>query len=109
MAYDESLAGRVRDALARQTGIEEKRMFGGIAFLWHGNMLVGAWKESLIARIGPEEYESALQEPSIREFDITGRAMKGWVLVEPEAMEGDAALQEWIQRALKFVKTLPKK
>lgn len=109
MAYDESLAGRVRDALARQTGIEEKRMFGGIAFLWHGNMLVGVWKESLIARIGPETYESALQEPYIREFDVTGRAMKGWVLVEPEAIEEDAALQEWIQRALKFVKTLPKK
>jgi TfoX/Sxy family transcriptional regulator of competence genes len=109
MAFDESLAARIRDALARKKGVEEKKMFGGVGFLLHGNMLVGVWKDSLIARLGPDEGEAALREPHVREFDITGRAMKGWVLVEPEGVEEDDQLKDWIERALKFVKALPAK
>jgi len=89
MAFSEALASRVRQALPRKKGIEEKKMFGGIGFLLNGNMLVGVWKESLIVRLGPEDGEEALKEPHVREFDITGRAMKGWVLVDPEGVEGD--------------------
>jgi hypothetical protein len=109
MAFDESLAARIRDALARKKGVEEKKMFGGICFLLNGNLLVGVWKDSLIARLGPDEGEAALLEPQVRVFDITGRPMRNWVLVEPEGVEDDDQLKAWIERATKFVRTLPKK
>jgi TfoX/Sxy family transcriptional regulator of competence genes len=109
MAFSEPLAARIRDALARKKGVEEKKMFGGAGFLLHGNLLVGVWKDSLIVRLGPHEGEEALLEPHVKEFDITGRAMKGWVLVEPEGVEDDEQLSAWIQRATKFVGTLPAK
>ena len=108
MAFDESLARGIRDALARKKNIEEKKMFGGVGFLLNGNMLVGVWKDSLIVRIGPEVYEDVLLEPHVTEFDITGRPMKGWVLVEPEGVEDDEQLKNWIQQAVKFVGNLPK-
>ena len=109
MAFSEALAERIRQGLARRKGIEEKKMFGGIGFLLNGNMLVGVWKDSLIVRLGPEEGEEALKEPHVKEFDITGRAMKGWVLVEPEGVEDDDQLRGWIRRAVKFVGKLPAK
>jgi hypothetical protein len=109
MACSESLAARIREALARKKGVEEKKLFGGVGFLLHGNMLAGVWKDSLIARLGPEEGEEALLEPHVQEFDITGRAMKGWVLVEPEGVENDETLTGWIDRATAFVRTLPAK
>jgi hypothetical protein len=103
MAFDEALAQRVRRALARRKGIEEKNMFGGVGFLLNGNLLVGVWKDSLIVRLGPDESDQALKEPHVKEFDITGRPMKGWVLVEPRGIEEDAHLKAWIQRAVRFV------
>ena len=109
MAFGDNLAARIRHALARKKSIEENKMFGGIGFLLHGNMLVGVWKDSLIVRLGPETYDDALLEPHVREFDITGRPMKGWVLVEPEGVEHDEQLKDWIERAAKFVKALPVK
>src|SRR2546426_6404780 len=89
MAFREELAERIRQGLARRKGVEEKKMFGGVGFLLHGNMLVGVWKDSLIVRLGPEESEGALREPHVKEFDITGRPMKGWVLVAPEGVQND--------------------
>ena len=65
MAFDESLAARIRNALARKKGVEEKKMFGGIGFLLNGNMLVGVWKDSLVVRLGPDEAEEALKEPHV--------------------------------------------
>jgi TfoX/Sxy family transcriptional regulator of competence genes len=109
MAYDESLAGRIREALSRSKGIVEKKMFGGVGFMLHGNMLVGVWKDSLIARIGPNAYAEARHESHVREFDITGRPMKGWVMVEPDGLDEDASLQMWIERAIQYVETLPAK
>ena len=109
MAFSESLAARIRDALAQAKGIEEKKMFGGVGFLLNGNMLVGVWKDSLIVRLGPDNYDDALLEPHVREFNITGKAMKGWVLIQPEGVEDDGQLKGWIERALKFVKTLTTK
>lgn len=109
MAFSESLATRTRGALSGIRGITEKKMFGGVGFLLNGNMLVGIWKHSLIVRLGPEDGEAALREPHVRDFDITGRPMKGWVLVDPEGIEGDGQLKAWIERAMKFVTTLPKK
>jgi hypothetical protein len=106
MAFDETLAQRIRDALARKKNIEAKKMFGGIGFLLNGNMLVGVWKNSLIVRVGPDAYNDALLEPHVKEFDITGKPMKGWVLVEPEGVEDEGQLKEWIQvlRTLQWVK-----
>jgi TfoX/Sxy family transcriptional regulator of competence genes len=109
MAFSEELAERIRHALARRKGVEEKKMFGGIGFLLNGNMLVGVWKDSLIVRLGPDEGEEALKEAHVSEFDITGRAMKGWVLVAPEGVEDDDDLSGWVQRAVKFVGKLPAK
>jgi TfoX/Sxy family transcriptional regulator of competence genes len=109
MASSESLAGRIRDALARRQNIEEKKMFGGVGFLLNGNMLVGVWKSSLVVRIGPDGYEEALSDSHVREFDITGKPMKGWVLVEPDGIDDDDPLRNWIELAVSFVKTLPKK
>lgn len=109
MAYDADLAARIRQCLARRRGIAEKKMFGGIGFLWHGNMCVGIWKDALVARVGPEAYETSLREPGVREFDITGRAMQGWVLVGANAVETEADVKAWVESCLNFVRTLPPK
>ena len=109
MPFDETLAGRIRDALARRRNVEEKKMFGCICFLINGNALAGVWKNRLIVRVGSDEGEAALREPNVRAFDITGKPMRNWVAVEPEGVEDDDQLTGWIERATKFVKTLPKK
>lgn len=75
----------------------------------NGNMLVGVWKNSLLARVGPDEYEDALLEPHVGEFDITGKAMKGWVLIGPKGVCSETQVSEWIQRAINFVGKLPQK
>ena len=109
MGFDKNLAARIRSALARKKNIEEKKMFGCICFFINGNALVGVWKDRLIARLGPDEGEAALREPHVRAFDITGRPMRKWVAVEPEGVEDDEQLHDWVQRALEFVTTLPAK
>ena len=109
MPYSKSLAARIRHMLAARSGIVEKKMFGGVAFLLHGNMLVGVWNDSLIVRLGPEEGEEALSESHVRQFDVTGRPMKGWVMVEPDGLDSDSRLRDWIERATNFVRTLPAK
>jgi hypothetical protein len=109
MAFSEALAGRIRQRLARRRDIEEKKMFGGVGYLLNGNMLVGVWKDSLIVRLDPEEGDEALKDPHVKAFDITGRPMKGWVLVEPEGVKNDDQLGGWIGRAVKFVGALPAK
>jgi hypothetical protein len=72
MSFNESLAARIRNALDWKKGVAEKKMFGGVGFLVHGNMLVGVWKDLVIVRLGPDAGEEALLEPHVREFDITG-------------------------------------
>jgi TfoX/Sxy family transcriptional regulator of competence genes len=109
MAFDENLAERIRHALARKKGIDEKKMFGGICFMLNGNMLVGVWKDSLIVRRGDDQGEQALLEPHVKPFDITGKPMKNWVVVAPESIEDDSRLSNWIRRAVKFVGKLPAK
>lgn len=109
MAFSESLAQRIRAVLSSQKGVVEKKMFGGVGFMLQGNLLVGVWKNSLIARLGPAGGEKALTEDYVRPFDITGKAMKGWVLVEPEGIESNKQLVGWIERAMEFVKGLPSK
>ena len=84
-------------------------MFGGVGFFLDGNMCVGVWKTSLIARLGPKQAEAALKEPNVVEFDITGRPMTGWVMVEADGLETDQQLNGWIERSVEFVSTLPGK
>jgi TfoX/Sxy family transcriptional regulator of competence genes len=109
MPYSESLAARVRDLVGSRRGISEKKMFGGVGFLLHGNMLVGIWQQSLIVRLGAEQAAAALEEPEVGEFDITGKPMKGWVMVAPDGLDTDDQLRRWIELATEFVRTLPKK
>lgn len=109
MAFSESLAARVRHALARTRGIVEKRMFGGLVFLLDGNLLVGVWHDSLIARLGREAADAALQQPHVGVFDVTGRPMRNWVLIDPDGLDGDCQFNDWLDRAMAFVQTLPPK
>lgn len=109
MVYSKSLAARIRHIVGRRPGVVEKKMFGGVGFMLGGNMLVGVWQNSLIARLGPEQAAEALEVHDVREFDITGRPMKGWVMVEPDGIETDEQLGRWIERATEFVETLPVK
>lgn len=73
----------------------------------NGNKCVGVWKSSLIARLGPEQAEAALEEPHVVEFDVTGRPMRRWVVVEADGLETDDQLSGWVQRAVWFVEGLP--
>lgn len=109
MACDLVLANRLRAILHDEPECVEKSMFGGIAFLLRGNLCVAIWKDSLVARVGPDAYDSALREPHTQVFDITGRPMKGWVLVRPEGIVEETALVEWVWRARGFAETLPGK
>jgi TfoX/Sxy family transcriptional regulator of competence genes len=109
MAFDQGLAQRIREQLAATGGVAERQMFGGIAFLVDGNMCVGVIGDDLIARVGPAATEAALGRPGSRLFDFSSRPMKGWIMVEPGALEADDALAAWIDDALGFVRTLPPK
>jgi len=109
MPYDEDLAARVRRVMARRKNAAEKKMFGGVGFLLGGHMCVGVWKQFLIVRVGPDGYEGALRETFVRKFDITGRAMTGWVMVDPGGLETDDTLRRWIRQATAFVSSLPPK
>ena len=109
MAYDEGLAQIVREFLEELPGYIEKRMFGGICFLLHGNMACGILNDDLIVRVGPENYEKLLKLPNAREFDITGRSMKGWIMVLSEEFDSDNAVMEWVQKGIDFSLSLPPK
>jgi uncharacterized protein YdhG (YjbR/CyaY superfamily)/TfoX/Sxy family transcriptional regulator of competence genes len=110
MAFDEALAERIRQRLARRKNIQEQKMFGGVGFLLNGNLLVGVRKDSLLVRLGPEQSDEALLEPHISKFKITGRGtMKGWIVVGLEGVQADDRLNDWIQRAVEFVGKLPRK
>jgi len=109
MAYDEGLAQRIREVLGEQPGLVEKKMFGGIGFMVHGNMACGVHKDALIVRVGPEKHEGAMARAHTRPFDITGRPMKGWVMVTSDGYESDEALEDWVQQGLDFALSLPAK
>ena len=109
MAYDEGLAQRVREIVEEEPGFDEKKMFGGICFLLFGNMVCGIIKDDLIVRVGTDRYAETLKIPLTREFDLTGKPLKGWVMVLSEALDSDEELNDWLQRAVSFVRTLPPK
>ena len=109
MAFDEQLALKVRKQLKGQAGLSEKKMFGGLAFLIHGNMSVGIHGNELIVRIDPDTTDAALKEPGARLFDITGRPMKGWFLVGDAGTSEPKSLAKWIRRGVEYASSLPKK
>ena len=109
MAYDETLADRVRTALAYQPDLVEKKMFGGVGYLLRGNMACGVNRDFLIVRVGPEAYAQALEQPHAREFDMTGPPMKGWVMISPEGYARDEDLSDWLTQGVNFALSLPPK
>jgi hypothetical protein len=109
MAFDEKLTERIRNLLGKRTGLAEKKMFGGMAFLLRGNMCCGVHGKDLIVRMDPQETEQALSEPHTRVFDLTGRPMKGWILVGPKGLVTDKQLEYWVGGASKYAGSLPAK
>lgn len=102
MAYDEQLAERIRKSLARRRNITEKKMFGGLSFLQNRKMLCGVLNDLLVARVGPEQAAKLLKKPHARPMDFTGRAMKGFLYVEPAGYQTAAQLSGWLGRCAKF-------
>jgi len=110
MPYDEDLANRLRDLLADEDAITEKKMFGGLAFLKHGNMTVSASRNGgLLARIDPADTDAALARPHVSLMEMRGRTMDGWITVAPEGVKTKRELGAWVKRSLAYVKTLPPK
>jgi TfoX/Sxy family transcriptional regulator of competence genes len=109
MAYDEGLAERIRQRLGADPDVTEKRMFGGIAFVHRGNMAVGVSGDDLMVRVGPDSTDAALARPGTRVFDMTGRPMRGWILVAGTALTEDDVLDEWIGEGHAFAASLPPK
>jgi len=109
MAYDEGLAQRIREVLGERPGVSEKKMFGGLCFLVHGNMCCGVVGDELMARVGKDAYEECLGLPSAREMDFTGRALKGMIYVSVEGVEEDDDLASWVERGAGFAGSLPPK
>jgi TfoX/Sxy family transcriptional regulator of competence genes len=109
MAYDEILTQRVRAHLTGIPGLVEKKMFGGVGFMINGNMACGVNGSDLILRVSPDNYEQILAQPHVRVFDMTGRPMKGWVLIAPGGYSLEEALESWIQQGVAFALTLPPK
>ncbi len=108
MAYNEKLAERIRAEFGKVPFVE-KKMFGGVGFLVHGNMACGVYKESLIVRVHPEKHPALLKKPHARPFDITGRPMKGWLMVDADGYKTAKQLSGWVREGIEFALTLPAK
>src|SRR5687768_14741518 len=109
MAYDETLASRVRKILSSVAGFSEKKMFGGLCFLIHGNMCCGVLKNELVLRLDPARAQELLRRPPTRPMDFTGRPMKGFVFIEEAGLRTDHQLRDWVSMALVFAQSLPSK
>jgi TfoX/Sxy family transcriptional regulator of competence genes len=108
MAYNQELAERVRSQL---NGIPfvEKKMFGGVGFLVGGNMACGVHKEDLVVRVDPERHRALLKKSHAKPFDLTGKPMKGWLLVEADGCKTERQLGAWVREGVEFASTLPPK
>jgi hypothetical protein len=109
VAYSEELAARVREILFEHADFDERKMFGGVAFMVKGHMCCGVLNDDLVLRLGPERAVQALKDPNVRPMDFTGRPMKGFVFVAGAGIEKEPALRRRIQSALGFVDSLPPK
>ena len=109
MAYDATLTARIRHIVAGHPAIVEKKMFGGLSFILQGNMACGVHGTDLIIRLAPSDMDAALAKPGARPFDLTGRPMKGWLMVAGDACTDDAVLQTWVEQSVTFAQSLPAK
>ncbi len=109
MAYNEELDARIKKIAANWKNTGNKKMFGGVCHLLNGNMFCGVHKDFLILRVGQDKAGEILTLPFARPFDITGRPMKGWVMMAQEGFETDEELRSWLLQAKAFAETLPPK
>jgi len=108
MAYDPKLAERIRKSL-KGVPFVEKKMFGGVGYLIHGNMACGVHRDHLMVRVDPAKHEQLLRKPHVLPFDLTGKPMKGWLLVKPAGCGTGKQLDTWVNTGVDFVLTLPSK
>ena len=113
MAYDPVLASRlaklIDEKFSAVADLQSRKMFGGIGYLLNGNMCFGVHKDTLMVRVGVEAAHSILKEAHVRPMDLTGKVMKGWATVEPQAIVSERDLRRFCALAIDFVKTLPAK
>jgi TfoX/Sxy family transcriptional regulator of competence genes len=110
MAYDKELADRIRDVVAAEPDLSEKSMFGGLAFLVHGNMAASASSHGgMLLRIDPADAESLVTHEHVRRFEMRGREMDGWLHVDAEALETDEQLEHWVSHGLTYARSLAPK
>jgi hypothetical protein len=110
VAYDERLADRIRGLVVDEQGLTEMKMFGGLAFLINGNMSVSASGQGgLLMRVDPEQTDGLLDEPHAELFVMRGRAMDGWLRVDPAGLERDEDLKRWVDRGVGYARSLPPK
>lgn len=110
MAYDEELANRIRELVAKEEGLAEKRMFGGLAFLINGNMSVSASSQGgLLLRVDPADTDELVRNPHATRFEMRGRPMDGWLRVAPEGVQSKRELQQWVRRGVAYARSLPPK
>ena len=108
MAYNLKLAERIRSEL-NSVPFVEKKMFGGVGYLLHGNMACGVYKDDLIVRVGPEKHTALLKQPHAKSFNLTGKPMKGWLLIKPQGCKTAKQLGSWVREGVEFALTLPPK
>ena len=109
MAYAEELAERIRDVVFEREGVTEKKMFGGLAWMSHGNMAVATFGEGLLVRVARDEYEGFLAEPHVGRMEMGERVMRGFVVVDSPGIEEDSDLTEWIETGVAYASSLPAK
>jgi hypothetical protein len=110
VAYDEELADRIRERVASEDGLTEKRMFGGLAFLVNGNMAVSASGQGgLLLRVDPAQTDELVRAPNARRFEMRGREMDGWLRIDPAGLGTDAELARWVDIGVGYARSLPPK
>lgn len=110
MAYDEELANRIRELVPAERGVTEKRMFGGLAFLIDGNMVVSASSQGgLLLRVDPDETDELLGKPHAHPFEMRGRTMQGWLRVDVDGLRSKRELERWVRRGVDYARSLPAK
>jgi TfoX/Sxy family transcriptional regulator of competence genes len=109
MPYNEEIDNRIKKIVSRWKNAGAKKMFGGVCHLLNGNMFCGVYKDYLILRLGEQKSEDVLKLSYAKPFDITGRPMKGWVMMEDSGFKTDAQLRDWLNSAKGFVRKLPPK
>ena len=109
MPYNARLEEKIDNSVARWKDVQKKKMFGGVCWLLKGNVCFGIWNDSLIVRMDKDQGEKSLTDRNVRPFDITGRPMAGWVMVEKAGWKSAAGLERWITIGKEYARSLPEK